>query len=199
TGSYAVELTNNGCVDTSACEVISSLPIELLSFEARRNQSRVDFKWVTATEINNDYFTIERSEDLDTWHEVFSLPGAGNSTEVREYTGSDDRPLVGTGYYRLKQTDFDGQYAYSKVEVVDGSTQSEIRLYPNPTTSELTIEGLGVDAKRISLLDVRGKDLTSQVYFSQDSGIRVVVDLANLRSGVYFIRVGGSVHTINKN
>ncbi|MEL6534424.1 MAG: hypothetical protein AAFQ98_03375 [Bacteroidota bacterium] len=198
-GAYAVEVTNTGCVDTSSCVVISSLPVELVSFEARRNKHRVDLKWLTATELNNDYFTIERSQDLITWQEVLRQNGAGNSHAMREYTAVDNQPWMGTSYYRLKQTDFDGQFAFSEVEVVDGAiSQPAISINPSFVRNELTLEGQDIEANRINLLDPQGKDLTCHVKVIQASSTRMVLGLADLPAGIYFIALGTSVHKLYK-
>ena len=88
------------------------LPIELLSFTPQVNPDRINLNWTTGTEINNDYFTIERSRDLYGWEVLGFVPGAGNSSVPISYSFSDMRPLDGLAYYRLKQTDFDGKFEY---------------------------------------------------------------------------------------
>ncbi|NQX98097.1 MAG: hypothetical protein HRT73_09495, partial [Flavobacteriales bacterium] len=88
------------------------LPITLLSFEATANEDKVDLKWSTSTEINNGFFTIERSADAKNWEEIVTTNGAGNSNQTIEYFETDYEPLEGVSYYRLKQTDFNGQYEY---------------------------------------------------------------------------------------
>ena len=89
-----------------------TLPIELLSFTPEIKPDRVELNWTTGSEINNDYFTIERSRDLYGWGVMGFVEGAGNSSVPLSYSFSDMRPLDGLGYYRLKQTDFDGQFKY---------------------------------------------------------------------------------------
>jgi uncharacterized repeat protein (TIGR01451 family) len=88
------------------------LPIELLSFTPSIKPDRIELNWTTGTEINNDYFTLERSRDLYGWDILGFVPGAGNSSIPLNYTFSDLQPLDGLAYYRLKQTDFDGQFEY---------------------------------------------------------------------------------------
>jgi uncharacterized repeat protein (TIGR01451 family) len=88
------------------------LPIELLSFTPSIKPDRIELKWTTGTEINNDYFTLERSRDLYGWEVLGFVPGAGNSSVPLSYSFSDLRPLDGLAYYRLKQTDFDGKFEY---------------------------------------------------------------------------------------
>jgi uncharacterized repeat protein (TIGR01451 family) len=88
------------------------LPIELLSFTPQIKPDRIDLLWTTGTEINNDYFTLERSRDLYGWDILGFVPGAGNSSVPLSYSFSDMQPLDGLAYYRLKQTDFDGKFEY---------------------------------------------------------------------------------------
>ena len=86
------------------------LPIELLAFEGKCEGTAVVLRWVTASETNNDHFTLERSADGISWETLAMLPGAGNSTVERYYSFNDNQPLPGIGFYRLTQTDFDGVY-----------------------------------------------------------------------------------------
>ena len=88
------------------------LPVELLSFNTFVNREGVELRWATATEINNDYFTIERSNDLRMWEVLGFVGGSGTTSRPNSYSFTDTQPLAGIGYYRMKQTDFDGQYKY---------------------------------------------------------------------------------------
>ena len=94
------------------CDPTSVLPIELLSFTPDVKPDRVLLNWITGTEINNDYFTLERSRDMYGWEVLGFVSGAGNSSLPLSYSFSDLRPLDGLAYYRLKQTDFDGKFKY---------------------------------------------------------------------------------------
>jgi hypothetical protein len=95
------------------------LPISLLDFNAYPVLEQVEIVWTTATEINNDYFTIERSKDGISFEELMKVQGAGNSNQILNYKELDSNPFEGTSFYRLKQTDFDGIYTYSDIRVVN--------------------------------------------------------------------------------
>lgn len=84
------------------------LPIELISFTIACKDKQAEIKWSTASEINNDFFTIERSADAVNYAPVGTVPGVGNSSAVQNYSFMDTDPLSGTSFYRLKQTDFNG-------------------------------------------------------------------------------------------
>lgn len=132
------------------------LPIELVSFSAIENNDVVDLFWETASEIDNDYFTVERSNDGINYEAIEKIIGAGNSAQNIEYSTVDEKPLNGVSYYRLKQKDFNGDFTYSDIEVVNFSKADEIVIYPNPVQDVLTIEGLAFDDV-ISVYGVEGK------------------------------------------
>jgi hypothetical protein len=116
-----------------------ALPIELLSFKAKLNNNIVELNWQTATEINNDYFVIERSVDGKVWESIDTIKGAGNSSNVLNYANSDEKPLLGSSYYRLKQVDFDQKFSYSNIAVVNFEGFKIIDLFPNPSDGNINI------------------------------------------------------------
>src|SRR6185436_3568977 len=115
-------------------------PIELIYFDAKLAEGHVELSWATATELNNDFFTVERSADGTHFEEVLRKPGAGNSTVTLYYSDFDEMPLHGYSYYRLKQTDYDGHYTYSEIKTVkekggDDDKEAELKITsigPNP-------------------------------------------------------------------
>lgn len=96
----------------------NTLPISLLYFKAESKQEIIDLLWTTASEINNDYFSVERSANGESFHVISNIKGAGNSSSIQDYSCSDILPLAGTSYYRLKQTDYDGKFCYSSVVAI---------------------------------------------------------------------------------
>lgn len=108
-----------------------SLPIELLYFKGSEQRSENILNWSTATEYNNERFTIEKSKDGIDWEPVAIVPGAGNSSNQRFYTASDHRVDKIINYYRLKQTDYDGKFDYSDIISIDNrrmrSSKSAVR------------------------------------------------------------------------
>jgi len=121
-GDFAVWNAEGGAAilqsNTSCAFDPTVLPIELLHFSAKAIGSQVLLNWSTATELNNDYFTIERSVNGINWEVVDMVNGQGTTTQQSNYELLDTRPFTGISYYRLKQTDYDGDYSYSSLAAV---------------------------------------------------------------------------------
>lgn len=126
--------TTNGTPDLcDAPQFQEDLPIVLISFDAKVVDSVVQLRWITASEENNDYFTISRSEDGWHFEELCTISGAGNSSHEISYKTEDKNPTYGRSYYRLTQTDYDGFNESFDIVGVDFIGQSnQILVYPNP-------------------------------------------------------------------
>lgn len=167
----------------------SFLPVELIDFSARVAESKVKLSWVTATETNNDYFTIERSSDGRSFENLGIVFGKGNSTVISEYSFIDNNPLSGMNYYRLKQTDFDGQFSYSEIETVEFGTDNAIKVYPTIVADVITVEtGNDLDSDlTIIIRDLTGKEFTTFIIPANSN--RKDISLGDLRAGHYFITI----------
>lgn len=166
---------------------INPLPIELLNFSAVAKGQQVEVEWNTLSEINNDYFTLERSADARDFEVIGVVSGAGNAQEISDYYFVDDAPLDGTSYYRLSQTDFNGIKESFPVQSVDmGNINSGI-IYPNPCSGLFTIEFAGVEKEReLNLYDLSGKLL----WVEKSDKKMVQVHLPDqLNPGVYLIEI----------
>lgn len=104
---------------------VGTLPIKLIYFKANVQKGKVVTEWATAEEVNNDFFTVERSTDGKIFEIVAIVPGAGNSSSNITYANTDASPKAGISYYRLKQTDYDGKFQYSKVVSVTNQSQQD--------------------------------------------------------------------------
>ncbi|MFM7023186.1 MAG: T9SS type A sorting domain-containing protein [Flavobacteriales bacterium] len=167
---------------------IGSLPVELLSFEANCNsKNELELSWSTASEINNDFFTIERSQDLKQWEVAFDVKGAGNSNQILHYDGIDQNPFPGVSYYRLKQTDFDSRFEYSDIVSVSACDDHEIAfsIYPNPSSGifSLIYSGNKNSVRSIEVMNALGQNVYRLIGYSQ------MLDLSDLPEGIYFIRM----------
>ncbi|MFM9948121.1 MAG: choice-of-anchor D domain-containing protein [Saprospiraceae bacterium] len=145
-GSNPYTRSRSGITSLSPFAVGSqaALPIELINFEVAATDKNTSLTWATATELNNDFFQIERSPDGRTFEAIGEVDGAGTSSETLQYAYTDEKPLSGWNYYRLKQVDFDGQFAYSPVRAVlmgkATANLDQLRLFPNPAENEIFIQ-----------------------------------------------------------
>ena len=169
------------------------LPIELIDFNAIMNEDRVEISWTTASEINNDYFIVEKSEDGFDWEFAIETQGSGNSNLIINYFEIDNKPLRGLSYYRLTQVDFDGKQETFNVIPVE-NVGGIMDIYPNPVNKgeciNLSFESLHKNKQEILVVlrDIRGNEAYSIIKFVDcDNGL-VVIDIPhNLTSGTYLV------------
>ncbi|MCX7637421.1 MAG: hypothetical protein N2044_06190 [Cyclobacteriaceae bacterium] len=146
TNLTVLQLANNFHV-ASTDAVNSPLPVELVAFTARVIMNQVELYWRTSSELNNDYFTIERSLDGEAFVPVGKIPGHGTTRTMHEYRYIDPQPLPGISYYRLRQTDYDGSTTFSPIVSVSfsGLGRPLLTVFPNPAGPEgftIRISGL---------------------------------------------------------
>ncbi|MCH8330008.1 MAG: T9SS type A sorting domain-containing protein [Bacteroidetes bacterium] len=176
----------------------SLLPIELVYFDAMIEYDEVNIMWTTASEINNDYYTIERSSDGINYEEIGLIGGAGNSQQTMNYNYFDEDPLYGISYYRLKQTDFDGkQEVFSPITLNNNlyvTSSQELTIYPNPTDGNSTINVMYTNSNNVKeqvfvvLYDITGKEIYSKVEVQEKENILIAIDPANkLAPGIYLV------------
>ena len=167
------------------------LPIELVYFNAHEFGGGVRFEWETASELNNDFFTIEFSIDAVEFAELTTIDGAGTTTEPQNYRYTDFSSHAGIIYYRLKQTDYDGNFSYSETVPVVFAEHHEAEtedikfvVYPNPATDHITISG--GEYESISFVSANGAVLGREA--AQGSH-----DITRLPKGLNFV----IIHTAN--
>lgn len=172
-------------------ENTNPLPIQLLIFTAKPDNKQVELKWATATELNNDYFTVERSIDGISFTPIAVVQGAGNSNIQLNYQTTDIEPLNGVSYYRLKQTDYNGNYTYSQIVpvVFNESTPQLINSFINANGHLELWLGYNADASATtSVFDAHGRVLAT---FSSNitNGINKLSYAVNLPAAIYFTRI----------
>jgi len=170
----------------------SDLPVELGSFEVRKLNQNVLLNWMTFSETNNDYFSIERSNDLISFEKIGIVDGNGNSNQMIDYDFTDRNPLSGISYYRLAQYDFNGDVHYSEVRSVNFDGDISVLVYPNPIDNNLLSVEVNSNEDMsgvISILDIAGKELYSQSNLIAEGNNRITLNVDYLSSGVYFLRV----------
>lgn len=170
------------------------LPVELLYFNVSTNDNVV-LTWATATEINNDHFTIQRSEDGVTFYEIGKVDGNGNSTETITYTFTDKSIAAPIYYYRLKQVDFDGQFEYLEVKRVDTGLEKEtIQMKVFPTVVKNNVLNYSssqpITIQTITLLSLSGGeavDLKGRT--ERTNALSYVIDANGIQKGFYLIKI----------
>lgn len=183
------------------------LPIELISFEAiLGKEEQVHLKWETASETNNDYFTITRSADGQSFESIGQVKGQGDSNQRTEYQFTDGTPLVGKSYYLLKQTDFDGTSSSSEIRLINNSNliRPQAEIYPNPTTDQnvtLSLEYFNPNEKlNICIYLFNGSCLHHQTitadHLGNYRGDAIVRDV--LIPGIYFIEIAWGSEKMTK-
>jgi hypothetical protein len=173
------------------------LPVELLSFNAKKqNASSTQLLWETASEFNNDFFEIEKSDDALNFYSIGRIKGAGNRNDKTTYTFIDDTESKSTtSYYRLKQIDYNGVFAYSYIVNIDNSLLNQLEIFPNPSTNGVfEIKGIANEhINQIIVVDVLGKMVFSELNFLSST-----IDLSLLKSGIYYLQINTAESTILK-
>ncbi len=179
------------------------LPIELVDFKAACDNNKVELTWTTATETNNDYFTIEKSPELQNWSPLADVDGAGNSSSVISYSYADENPNRDVTYYRLKQTDFDGKYSYSgPISAYCYTSDNNIDVTSMQITSEnnllINFSSDKGGLHHFNLYDDRGRLITDE-NVPADSGKNVLTyNLNNLSSGIYMFTIYNNSKSVTK-
>lgn len=175
-----------------------TLPMGLINFDGQRAGNNVKLNWTTFSESDNDFFTIERSFDNESWEIRSKIDGAGNSASNINYSYDDLNQSLNISYYRLKQTDFNGENKYSniiQVEPLELSTD-EIVIYPNPTNDIVTIDLLKTlpDNTSFKLLNYMGQEVLNE---------KITTDLTcfntlDLPKGIYTLLIINGDQTLSE-
>jgi hypothetical protein len=170
--------------NTSICS--TGLPVELTSFEVTCEENNSKLSWTTSSEINNDYFVIEKSYDGLLFEKIGTKKGFGNSSVVIDYSFKDDDVKSGLSYYRLKQIDFNGEYSYSNIRVSKCSSNS-FNVYPNPATNTLNFdwENLNDEVVDILITNTMGKVIMNK----RINKTLASINIERLKKGLYQIQI----------
>jgi len=161
------------------------LPIELAAFNAKIQNRSVQLSWSTASEHNNDFFTIEKTQDAKDWVTIGTVKGVGNSVVRQDYYFTDEKPYANVSYYRLRQTDFDKKFTYSKVVRVDLEVVNQILVYPNPSSGTFTLTS-DSDIVHLKFLNTFGSVMPISI---EKQAKEMIIDPGDISPGVYFIQV----------
>ncbi len=172
-----------------------ALPVDLISFNAKEQSASIVLNWQTASELNNDYFAIERSSNGRDFTEIAKQEGIGTSSEINNYAFEDINPEKGINYYRLRQVDFDGTTYYShlvQAKFGNDTKGNELSVYPSVIQSAQTLmvdlEGFESSEKvKLSVININGKLMGSSIEVL--AGQLISLPNTDLINGVYVLRV----------
>ncbi|MTI19813.1 T9SS type A sorting domain-containing protein, partial [Fulvivirga sp. RKSG066] len=180
---------NGSCSDVDGtCNSVGPLPVDLLYLSGEVKNKSVVITWATSTEINNDYFLLERSVDGVNYEKVKTIEGAGNSSSTLKYEVIDDNPLFGQSYYRLTQVDFDGAYEVFNPVAVYVSSLSEMAVYPNPAVkgTDLKVFSGAQENVKFAIYNTEGVAIVSQML---QSGQNIIALSEDIKSGFYIVKM----------
>lgn len=190
---------------TMAAFTTAILPIELLSFEGVAYDNSIELLWTTASEINNDYFEIQRSTDAENFETIGTISGAGTSSTEIDYSFDDNDPETGINYYRLKQVDYDGSITYHETISVlfsplSAANTNNFEIYPNPYhDGDLTLGFTDIEPNstvQLRITDIQGHAIYNVSLIVPESQKMNLIPMAvdHLSVGMYII----SIQTKNK-
>jgi hypothetical protein len=174
---------------------LTTLPVQLQNFDARlTTEGTVVLNWSTDLEVNNKLFTVEKSQDGISYTMAAEVAGAGNSNQERNYSAIDQDPFTGKSYYRLRQTNDDGQSTYSRIVVINLTPNATLRLYPNPVRTNLmltfTAGSRGTVMTRV--IDAAGKTVAACSNAVQSGVNTLNFNVAGYRRGTYYLQLIGN-------
>ncbi|NME70962.1 hypothetical protein [Flammeovirga aprica] len=175
--------------------VSADLPVELIAFYGEVEGDKLNIKWITATELNNDFFLLEYSYDQKKWERITEIEGNG-STQLRSYYEyQDSKSNYGSDkiFYRLKQVDFDGNYTFYYLELNLNQSNNVTRIYPTITDDIVNI--IRTDNSTVSVFNQLGKEYTAQVGIEVEQNL-TQLSLSQLPKGWYFIKTYNTVKRV---
>lgn len=166
--------------------VPAALPVELMFFNAESNDNGVEISWATASEENNAYWTVERSDDQKNWEVINIVAGHGTTNIENNYTTIDNNPFAGTTYYRLTQTDNDGKSeTFEVIAVTVESNAATVKTYPNPVNTNLYVELNEAETADVMIYTLSGELVMSVKATSSFNTISV----SDINQGLYLLKV----------
>lgn len=163
----------NGDITIKNVSYNNPLPVTLINFNVRLGHTSVIINWTTASEINNDYFIVEKSSNASNFSKIEQVRGAGNSNMEINYKITDNSPHKGTSFYRLKQVDFDGKVTMSKIISINYKKNNTFNVYPIPVMS-------GSDLN-IQLDEIINEECIVVIY--NNNGEQIFKILSNIKKG----------------
>lgn len=190
----------SGYLNSVTWTINSVLPIELLDFDAHLVKNQVDLTWKTASEVNSDFFDVQKSNDGKHFKSIGQVKAAGESSTLLKYAFTDFERLNNITYYRLQEIDKDGKKQLSPIKTINRTDKIRYEIYPNPVGDVLGVylsSQYAVDVE-LSLFDLQGRRLA----FIQRHGVDEIlenVNMARYAAGNYLLKIKMGDHIIEKN
>ena len=169
------------------------LPVSLVDFEAREKGMQVVLNWETGSELNNDFFEIQRSIDGKAFKTIGKILGNGTSNTANLYSYQDKNPLPGIQYYRLKQVDFDGKFSHSEIKSVNFTKETITRIFPTDASEEITIVTPALEERT----SYRIANSFGQIVQEGDLELFVKqqkLSIGQIPTGIYFFQIGNTTN-----
>lgn len=183
--------SNPGFANWVASQSDSPLPVELLFFNALKDNGLVELTWATASQLNFDYFSVEYSTDGLVWTEIERIKGEGTTQNKDEYDLKNVKVLTGTNYYRLRMVDLDGTFEYSKVAMIIIEAPMLVSVYPNPIKQSdvisVELNFTPNEGDRIVVYNIYGTELLSLPV----NVTKVQLQISDFKEGTYVIKYNG--------
>ncbi len=206
-GTWYNPSTSNGITGPGTANTSwngTPLPVDFISFTAIKNGDQAILNWATAWEINNAGFEVERSTNGVSWQKIGFVNGNGDVTSVSNYAFAAS--LVNTSsavvYFRLKQVDFNGQFAYSATRALrlSGAAATTANVYPNPAANKISVNLEGMQAGElatVSVMDMSGKVLVTTAQNIEEGNYRLDLNIENLVKGNYIVNITSASASYN--
>ncbi|MCX6182558.1 MAG: T9SS type A sorting domain-containing protein [Bacteroidetes bacterium] len=177
----------------------ATLPVELISFNAKEYKGQVELTWTTASEINSDYFEVFRSEDNITWELIGKISAAGNSSSLLNYSFMDHEAPPGISYYQLIERDFDGTQQKSNIVYISKDSETAFQVFPNPVHdySFITFHADKENMYSMKVIDALGKLVFSTEIYANRGENSYTFSMENFANGVYSVQLYSTEKLIN--
>jgi hypothetical protein len=170
-----------------------TIPVEMVSFVAKKTGNANKLAWQTASELNNDYFDIQRSTDGATFQNIGQVKGVGNSAALNNYEFMDETPTVGTNYYRLQQVDVNGKTTTSKTVAVNAGGKGSVKVFPTLATDKLNVLTTSDKEEGFDIVNLVGQVVASGRFTNSTD-----VNISQLAKGNYVLRIAGEAVKFSK-
>lgn len=196
TSTYTVNALTNA---TSNCPVVLSVNWSFFKAEVQ-DQKEVRLSWQIDTEMNLDYYVLEKSQNEVDWQEFSSKNSLRSLDRSAVFEALDSKPYTGRSLYRIKYIDLDGivYFSPSRSVQIEETLASIVDIYPNPFQDQIRIHGNTSELENIRILNVVGQDLTHLTETIYQASDERVMDMSSLSSGVYFVQLKSSTYTVSK-